>query len=135
MSEKSKLRVLVVDDYEDSVEMLSLLLQRWGYEVQTAFDGQAGLDLMARWWPDVALLDIGMPVMDGYEVARRIRQMSLPEGASSQPYLVALTGYGNEEAVRRARDAGFDSHLLKPIDSSRLQKMLGSLPAASGSSS
>jgi CheY-like chemotaxis protein len=130
MSEKTKLRVLVVDDYEDSVEMLSLLLQRWGYEVRTAFDGQAGLELMTKWWPDVALLDIGMPVMDGYEVARRIRQMTPPPGGGPQPYLVALTGYGNEEAVRRARDAGFDSHLLKPIDSTRLQKMLSSLPAA-----
>ena len=105
--------------------MLSILLQRWGYEVKTAYDGQSGLELMKEWQPEVALLDIGMPGMDGYEVARRIRQMT---GIGERAYLVALTGYGNDEAVRRAHDAGFNSHLLKPIDSNRLQSLLGSLP-------
>lgn len=107
--------------------MLSILLQRWGYEVRTAYDGPSGLELVKQWQPQVALLDIGMPGMDGYEVARRIRQMDAPSG---QAYLVALTGYGNEEAVRRALEAGFNSHLLKPIDSNRLQSLLGSLPAS-----
>jgi CheY-like chemotaxis protein len=127
MSQNASLRVLVVDDYEDSAEMLSILLQRWGYEVKTAYDGQSGLELMTQWQPEVALLDIGMPGMDGYEVARRIRQMS---GVGERAYLVALTGYGNDEAVRRAHDAGFNSHLLKPIDSNRLQSLLSSLPVA-----
>jgi two-component system, chemotaxis family, CheB/CheR fusion protein len=112
-------RLLVVDDNRDSAESLALLLQVQGYEVQTAHDGLAALERARVFRPDVVLLDIGLPRMDGYEVARRLRQ----EGGH-QAVLVALTGYGTDEDQRRSQAAGFDHHLLKPVELDALHELL-----------
>jgi signal transduction histidine kinase/CheY-like chemotaxis protein len=114
------LRVLVVDDNSDATEMLSGLLTTSGHTVATAADGQAALDLLETFDADVALLDIGLPVMDGLELARRIRARM---GADA-PLLVAVTGYGQAEDVARSRAAGFAHHLVKPVDPGILLPLL-----------
>jgi CheY-like chemotaxis protein len=115
-----RVRVLVVDDHPDIVETFSKLLQICGFEVRTASDGPVALALAAGFQPRVALLDIGLPIMNGYEVARRLRA-----GTGSEPIsLIAVTGYGDEDARRRSRAAGFDSHLVKPV---RLDVLLATL--------
>ena len=120
-------RVLVADDNQDSAETLSLLVQTLGNEVRTANDGAHALEEAESFRPDVVLLDIGMPGLDGYEVARRIRAQ--PWGATV--VLVALTGWGQDEDRRRSREAGFDRHLLKPVDIGPLQEALAaSRPSA-----
>jgi PAS domain S-box-containing protein len=119
----SPLRVLVVDDNVDAGESLALLLQLHGYDVGRAADGPEALEVARELRPDVALLDIGLPGMDGYEVGRRLREMD--EGVT----LVATTGYGNEEDRRRSREAGFDHHLDKPIDHERLDAILAAIAA------
>jgi CheY-like chemotaxis protein len=116
----SGLRILVVDDNLDSATTLTLLLQVEGHEVRTAYDGETALDLAWGWRPQIALLDIGLPGVDGYEVARRLRQ----EGNLHDVLLVAMTGYGQEEDRRRAWLAGFNAHLLKPVDLEQLRALL-----------
>ena len=113
-------RIVVVDDNRDAANSLGMLLKMMGAEIQTATDGPAALDAIQSFHPDVVLLDIGMPGMDGYEVARRARL--LPEGRNFK--LIALTGWGQEEDRRRTREAGFDHHLVKPVDLFALQKLL-----------
>jgi CheY-like chemotaxis protein len=113
-------RVLVADDNEDSAETLSLLLQTLGNEVRTVHDGRRAVEESESFRPHVALLDIGMPGLDGYEVARLIR--SKPWGAGI--VLIALTGWGEEEDRRLAMEAGFDRHLLKPVDIAPLREAL-----------
>jgi PAS domain S-box-containing protein len=115
-----RLRVLVVDDNQDAVESMALLLGMWGHEVTTASEGQAALDLAERLRPDVVLLDIGLPGLDGYEVARRLR--ARPGG--EQTVLMAMTGYGQAEDRQRAQEAGFALHLVKPIEPEALQQAL-----------
>ena len=105
------LRVLVADDNADALESLALLLEVCGHEVRKASDGQETLQAVTAWRPDVALLDIGMPLLDGYEVARRIR--GEPWGA--RLFLVAVSGWGQSEDRQRATEAGFDLHFRKPI--------------------
>ena len=112
-------RVLVVDDNRDAADSLGLLLQALGAEVRVVHDGAQALAAVAEFEPALVLLDIGMPRMDGYEVARRIRS-----GHSRPPVLVALTGWGQEEDRRRARAAGFDHHLTKPADLDALRQVL-----------
>jgi len=90
-----------------------------GHEVQVCHDGQAALATAAEFQPEVVLLDIGLPGMDGYEVARHLRAQPKMEGA----LIVALTGYGKEEDVQRSRDAGFDHHIVKPADLALLSKL------------
>lgn len=114
-------RVLVVDDNVDAARSLAMLLTAWGHEASLAHDGPAALAEAARLAPDVVLLDIGLPRMDGYEVARRLR--ATPEGAGL--LLIALTGYGQDEDRRRSREAGFDHHLVKPVDTDALRDLLG----------
>ena len=109
-------RILVVEDNEDAREMLRLMLGLAGHEVHDATDGPAGLEAALRLRPDIALIDVGLPGFDGYELARRLRAAV---GASI--HLVALTGYGQPEDRRRAQEAGFDAHLVKPIDQERLR--------------
>lgn len=104
-------RVLVVDDSRDAVEMLVDLLNGWGHEVAVASDGVEALERAAAFVPEVVLLDIGLPRLDGYEVARRLRSAR----AEPAPLLVAVTGYGQEDDRRRAADAGFDGLLVKPV--------------------
>jgi signal transduction histidine kinase len=103
-------RVLVVDDNRDAADSLSMLLQIQGHEVQTAYDGEAALQLATGFRADLVLLDIGLPMMNGFEVAKQLRS------GGSAARLVALSGYGQPEDVRRSREAGFDGHLVKPVD-------------------
>ena len=114
------LRVLVADDNRDSAESLGMLLELSGHEVYLAHDGVEALAAASTQLPDVVLLDIGMPGMDGYEVAANIRRE--PWGAGMQ--LVAITGWGQEDAKRKARSSGFDHHLTKPMDSAVLESIL-----------
>lgn len=118
--ETSGMRVLVVDDNVDGCVMLAHLLQLQGYGVRTAHTGPDALTGASAWLPDVVLLDIGLPQLDGYEVARRLRA----DPAMKRLKLVALTGYGNETDLQLAREAGFDAHLLKPVDLAAVQKLL-----------
>ena len=124
-SDPVKRRILLADDNNDALESLATLLQLGGHDVVTASNGALALEGAERHRPEVVLLDIGMPVLDGYEVARRIRAQ--PWGRSVT--LVALTGWGQDSDRRRSRDAGFDSHLVKPLDMDKLAELLQSLPA------
>jgi two-component system CheB/CheR fusion protein len=120
-------RILVVDDNEDSADSLAKLLRRvLGQRVEVAYDGASALDRARDFRPELVFLDIGLPGMDGYEVARRLRQS--PENGT--PVLVALTGWGQEEDRRRSREAGFDRHLVKPIDPDLLGGLLTELATA-----
>jgi signal transduction histidine kinase/CheY-like chemotaxis protein len=113
-------RIMVVDDNVDALEMLAMLVEGDGHAVVTAHNGAEALELAASWKPDVVLLDIGMPDMDGYEIARQMKQ----EPRLSRTRLIALTGYGGEEDIRKSRAAGFDHHLVKPVDHALLRQLL-----------
>jgi PAS domain S-box-containing protein len=113
-------RILVVDDNEDVAESLAEILRTTGHEVRTAYRGLAALEAVEAFLPEVVLLDIGMPGMDGYEVARRLRR----ERGLEKVLLVALTGYGRDEDRRRSREAGIDHHLVKPVDPAALCDLL-----------
>jgi CheY-like chemotaxis protein len=118
-------RVLVVDDNRDSADTLAALLEAWGHEVRTLYDGPSAIAATAEFQPNVVLLDIGLPKMNGYEVAAQLRK-----SASRRPLiLVAFTGYGQDEDRRRVREAGFDYHLVKPLEPAELQKILDSVIA------
>ncbi len=112
-------RVLVVDDNADAADLLCDILRGLGHEVRVARDGLAALAEVASFHPEVLLLDIGLPGLDGYEVAARVRHAD-----REQPLLVAVTGYGQASDRRRSLEAGFDHHLVKPVDPSRLQAIL-----------
>ncbi|MEO5695992.1 MAG: response regulator [Burkholderiaceae bacterium] len=114
------LRILVVDDNADAVELLSEFLRAVGHSTQTALDGASALAAISDFHPDAVILDLGLPVMDGFEVARRIRAL---EG-SSKITLVAVTGYGRDIDRQRTRDAGFDHHMVKPVDLESLNDWL-----------
>jgi PAS domain S-box-containing protein len=116
-------RVLVVDDNIDSAESMALLLKLGGHEVQLAHDGQAALDIARMFQPNVVLLDIGLPRMDGYEVARRLRN----DPALQKTVLIALTGYGQAEDRRQSKMAGFDHHFIKPVDPEALEALINSM--------
>ncbi len=115
-------RILVVDDNRDSAESLATLLRLIGNEVRTAHDGRQALEVAAEYQPDMVLLDIGLPVLNGYEVARRLRA----DPVYGRAVLVALTGYGSEEDRHRSQSSGFDHHMVKPVDFDALQALLGS---------
>ena len=119
-----KRRILVVDDHPDSAESLVLLLRLKGHEVFLAHDGPAALEEFQRSSPELALLDIGLPGIDGYEVARRARVLD-PKHTCM---LVALTGYGGDRERKMAREAGFDEHLVKPVPFDTLLALVASLP-------
>jgi CheY-like chemotaxis protein len=118
-------RVLVVDDNEDSANSLAVLLRRDGNTVRTAYDGLAAIAAAESFHAEVVLLDIGLPALDGYHVARQIRQT--PWGRDI--VLVAVTGWGQENDRRRTREAGFDAHLVKPVDFGLVRGLLGRAPA------
>jgi signal transduction histidine kinase len=120
-------RILIADDNNDALESLATLLQLSGHEVFTATNGGTALQSVERHLPEVVLLDIGMPLLDGYEVARRIRAQPWGQRIT----LVALTGWGQDSDRRRSREAGFDSHLVKPLDLETLTDLLARLPSAS----
>lgn len=113
-------RILVVDDNADSADTLALLIEMFGADVRVARDGPAALAELESFHPEAVLLDIGMPGMDGYEVAQRIR--SRP--GSDAVTLIALTGWGTDEDLRLARDSGFNHHLVKPVDMDALRMLL-----------
>lgn len=116
-------RVLVVDDNEDSAETLAKLLKRSGHDVRTAYTGPTALDVAASHLSNVVLLDIGLPGINGYDVARRLRH--LPQ--MREVKIIAMTGYGQDSDRQLAREAGFDSHLTKPVDFMKVQELLGEL--------
>jgi signal transduction histidine kinase len=113
-------RILVVDDNLDSAESMTMMLKLSGHDVATAHDGLEAVKLAKEFQPDVALLDLGMPKLDGYEAARSIREQSWGQDM----LLVALTGWGQAEDKRRSREAGFDAHLVKPIDFDALEELV-----------
>jgi CheY-like chemotaxis protein len=117
-------RVLVVDDNVDGADMISELLEALGYHTAKAHDGPDALRIASEFTPEIALLDIGLPVMDGYELAMRLREKW------SSVKLVAITGYGQESDRERARRAGFDAHLTKPVNVEALTKLLETMSEA-----
>jgi two-component system CheB/CheR fusion protein len=115
-------KVLIADDNRDSAESLALVMRMWGYEVYLAHSGTAALEIGARERPEAFILDIGMPGMSGYDVARSIRAQ--PWGGAV--LLLAMTGWGQSEDIERARQAGFDQHMTKPVDPARVDALLAS---------
>lgn len=120
MSTAQKARILVVDDNRDAAESLQMLLQLAGHEVNVAYDGRQAIDTFAAHRPDIVFLDIGLPRINGYEVARTIRA----QAPGRDTLLVALTGWGQEEDLHRAEQAGFDHHLVKPVAYEQLTDLL-----------
>jgi CheY-like chemotaxis protein len=117
------LRVLVADDNVDAAATLALAVQSLGHVVRTARDGQEALEIARAFQPSVMFVDLGMPGLTGFDVARRVR--SQPWNVT--PMLVAVTGWGQDEDRRRSREAGFDRHLVKPVDRGTVERVLASL--------
>ena len=118
--ESAATRVLVVDDNEDAADSLATLLDVMGYEVRVAYDGPEAIEAADAFRPEVGLLDIGLPQLSGYDIARHIRSTR-----GEEVLLVAITGWGQEDDRRRAREAGFDHHFTKPADFERLLELIG----------
>jgi CheY-like chemotaxis protein len=117
--------VLLVDDNVDAVESLADLIGMFGHQVRLAHDGPAGIDAVTAFDPDLVLLDIGLPGMDGFEVARRIRREF-----GTRPVLVAVSGYGGDEDRARSHAAGCEQHLVKPVEFPLIQTLLTSIRPA-----
>lgn len=117
---RSRLRILVVDDLVDAADSLALLLRMMGHEAQTAYDGLTALQAAEQFAPHVVLLDIGLPRLDGYAVAMRLRRLS----GLQRVCLIAVSGYGRQSDIDLAKEAGFDEHLLKPVSLERLEALL-----------
>ena len=115
----------MVDDNRDAADGLGLLLDLHGHDTRVAYEAEGALEAAKAFRPDVAILDIGMPVMDGYELARRLKKT--PEAENT--VLVAMTGWGQEEDVRKGKEAGFDHHLVKPSEPAVLEKLLAEVAA------
>jgi CheY-like chemotaxis protein len=113
------LSVLVVDDYPDAANTLARVLTLYGHAARAAFSGEQALQLAETFAPDVVLLDIGLPGMDGYALVERLCDL-----LERRPLMVAVTGYGTERDEQRCRQAGFDHHFLKPVDATTLDKLL-----------
>ncbi|MGH8308466.1 MAG: response regulator, partial [Steroidobacteraceae bacterium] len=113
----SRQRIVVVDDNRDAADSMAVFLRLGGHEVATVFDGASALELVRTFEPDVVLLDLGLPGMNGYEVAERVRAFD------PDVRIIAVTGYGQSGDRRRTRDAGFDHHLVKPVDPATLEKL------------
>lgn len=122
MQQGAARRIVVADDNEDSAQSFAMLLSFSGHEVRIAHDGAAALDALRDFRPDVAFLDIGMPGLTGYEVAKAVRA----EPWGQDVTLVAVTGWGQPDDKQRARTAGFDRHLVKPIDPDEVDQLLDS---------
>jgi CheY-like chemotaxis protein len=117
-------RILVVDDNQDSALSLAMMLSIMGHETRTAHDGESAVASAESFLPDVVLLDIGLPKLNGYEVAQRIREQ--PWGAAM--FLIAVTGWGQEEDRQRSSEVGLNVHMVKPVEPSALEKLLAELP-------
>jgi len=115
------MRVLVIDDNVDAANSLCLLLQSMGHTVRAVYDGPSGIAMAQEFMPEVVMLDIGMPVMSGYDVARALR------ASASRYVIVAVTGWGHEAAKRQSREAGFDHHLVKPVSEAQLAEVLATI--------
>jgi CheY-like chemotaxis protein len=126
-NERRRTRILVVDDHADTARSMALLLEHAGFEVETAGDGPWALAAACRRRPDFVLLDLALPGMDGYEVARRLRQ----DPACRDTVIIAVTGHGQPEDRRQSRAAGIDHHLLKPVEVEALLSLLSQPGAAS----
>lgn len=113
-------RILVVDDNRDSADSLARLLQLLGHQTEIAYDGPSAVESADEFRPEVVLLDVGLPGLDGFEVARRIRAQAWGKDLM----LIAATGWGQAEDRRRSREAGFDHHMVKPIDLDNLGRLL-----------
>ena len=124
IASKHRLKILIVEDYPDIRETVSELLREHGHEVEAVSDGLAALELLTAFSPDVAFIDIGLPIMDGYELAKRITER-MPEHI---PTMIALSGYGQPSDLEKSRCAGFHHHLVKPIDMGGVLEALASLP-------
>jgi CheY-like chemotaxis protein len=117
-------RILVADDNRDAADSLTYMLRIAGHDVRTAYDGQQALEIAETYRPAVALVDLGMPRLNGYDTARRLR--ARPDGADL--VLIALTGWGQPEDRNRSLAAGFDHHVVKPVDPSLLERLLAGPP-------
>src|SRR5262249_14116522 len=115
-----RLRILIVEDHRDTARTFATLLGRYGHDVKMAHTGPAGVDLARHWLPDVVLCDLGLPEMNGFEVAAALRH----DPATAALRLIAISGYGQEEDRQRSEEAGFDLHLTKPVDPVDLQRLL-----------
>ena len=118
-------RILIVDDNQDGADSLAMLLEEVGQETHQAHDGMEAIAAAEHLRPDAVLLDIGLPKLNGYEVCRRIRRQPWGQRVT----MVAVTGWGQEEDRQRSQEAGFDSHLVKPVDCDVLMRLLASLPS------
>jgi PAS domain S-box-containing protein len=121
--ERASRRILIVDDNQDGAESLAMLMELRGHQTQTVHDGLEGVEIAERFRPDVVLLDIGLPRLNGYQVCHRIR--AAPWGRNM--VLIAMTGWGQDEDRSRSKEAGFDAHIVKPVDHDALMELLGSL--------
>ncbi|HEV8448134.1 MAG TPA: response regulator [Gemmatimonadaceae bacterium] len=121
----SGLRVLLVDDHVESVVSVGRLLRTQGYQVRAALSGIEAVSSAVDFLPDVALIDLSLPLLDGFAVARKLRSMSSTRGT----YLIALTGWDSEDIVERARSAGFDRHIVKPISNEAMRAVLAEVQA------
>ena len=126
------MRVLVADDNRDTADALAWLLQSIGHEPHTEYDGPSALHAVERHWPDVIIQDLGMPVMSGYEIARRMRELYAARHALRHALLVAMTGRPRLDALRIAKEAGFDRLLLKPVGMTALEEVLAAAVAREG---
>jgi two-component system CheB/CheR fusion protein len=117
------LRVLIVDDNRDTVRILDLLVKAQGHEVSVAYSGQEALQIAYNWLPDVVLLDIAMPGMDGFQVAKQMREQQ----GCKETCLVAITGYGDQVYFLKSKQAGFDFYFVKPVDPDIITMLLSNL--------
>lgn len=123
---KRSFRILVVDDNHDSALSLAMMLSIMGHETRTAHDGESAVQTAESFLPEVMLLDIGLPKLNGYEVAQRIRQQ--PWGTSM--YLIAVTGWGQDEDRQRSSEVGLNVHMVKPVEPAALEKLLSDLQSS-----
>ena len=120
----AKHRILVVDDNRDSAKTMAMMLKLLGHTTELAHDGEEAIGVAENFRPNVVLLDIGLPKINGFEVARRIRGQSW----GREMFLAAMTGWGQDEDRRKSQEAGFDTHLVKPVDLATLTKLLAQQP-------
>ena len=114
------MRIVVIEDHEDTADLMHELLREAGHEVRVALNGEDGVQAARALPAELVLCDVGLPDIDGYEVARRLRA----DGTTARVRLIALTGYDGDDEAQRARDAGFDRHVVKPIDPQMLDSLL-----------
>jgi CheY-like chemotaxis protein len=119
-----RFRILVVDDNHDSALSMAMMLQIMGHDTRTAHDGESAVSTAETFLPEVMLLDIGLPKLNGYEVAQRIREKTWGQSM----YLIAVTGWGQDEDRQRSSEVGLNLHMVKPVEPAALEKLLAALP-------